>query len=228
MTTPAPAFGYDFFLSRRGTVAAAAQEVADVLTVEGFKVKVRDYDFPHGGKFVLDIHEALKAARNLLILHSHDYDSSIWTREVFANFFSAAAGDSARRIGLLRCDDAVPAGLFHGITRGDLIGVTDPDQRRRIILDVAHGRAPASRPVPRVFGGAMPLENLLFTGRDELLADMHAALGTADIPTALTQAAVHGLGGVGKTSAAREYVRRHGADYPGGVWWITATDRTAF
>jgi hypothetical protein len=41
---------------------------------------------------------------------------------------------------------------------------------------------------------------------------------------ALTQAAVHGLGGAGRTSLARPYVTRHGGDYA-GVWWITAADR---
>jgi menaquinone-dependent protoporphyrinogen IX oxidase len=35
---------YDFFLSRRGSVAAIAREVADVLTDKGYKVLVQDYD----------------------------------------------------------------------------------------------------------------------------------------------------------------------------------------
>lgn len=36
---------YDFFLSRRGSVAAIALEVADVLTGQGYRVQVQDYDF---------------------------------------------------------------------------------------------------------------------------------------------------------------------------------------
>jgi hypothetical protein len=39
---------YDFFLSRRGSVAAVAREVADVLTEKGYKVLVQDYDAPIG------------------------------------------------------------------------------------------------------------------------------------------------------------------------------------
>ena len=35
---------FDFFLSRRGSVASIAREVADVLTERGYKVVVQDYD----------------------------------------------------------------------------------------------------------------------------------------------------------------------------------------
>ena len=34
MSGPAPAFPFDFFLSRRGSIAAVAQEVADILEAE--------------------------------------------------------------------------------------------------------------------------------------------------------------------------------------------------
>jgi hypothetical protein len=68
---------YDYFISRRGSVAAVAREVADTLEAASYTVKVQDYDFPSSGKFVLDIHDALKQCRNLIILHSNDYDASI-------------------------------------------------------------------------------------------------------------------------------------------------------
>jgi hypothetical protein len=42
---------YDFFLSRRGSVATIAQDVADVLTEKGYRVLVQDYDFPLGTSF---------------------------------------------------------------------------------------------------------------------------------------------------------------------------------
>ncbi len=63
-------FAYDFFLSRRGSVAAVAREVADVLEAEGYRVRVQDYDFAAGGQFVAAIDDALKQARDLLILYS--------------------------------------------------------------------------------------------------------------------------------------------------------------
>jgi hypothetical protein len=43
MSTTAPAFAFDVFISRRGTVAAEAQEVADILQSEYYRVLVQDY-----------------------------------------------------------------------------------------------------------------------------------------------------------------------------------------
>ncbi len=31
-----------------------------------------------------------------------------------------------------------------------------------------------------------------------------------------------GMGGIGKTTLARRYVRQHRDNYPGGIWWVTA------
>jgi len=47
-----PSERYDFFLSRRGSVAAIAQEVTDVLTEKGYKLRLQDYDFQLGTSFV--------------------------------------------------------------------------------------------------------------------------------------------------------------------------------
>ena len=47
-----PGERYDFFLSCRGSVAAVAIEVADVLKENGYKVNVEDYDFRYGASLV--------------------------------------------------------------------------------------------------------------------------------------------------------------------------------
>jgi tetratricopeptide (TPR) repeat protein len=220
-----PSFEYDFFVSRRGSIDGVAAEVVGILEAEGFKVVEQSHDFPLGGRFPADIHNALMDARHFLILHSADYTGSPWTQAEYASALSLSnASEGQRRIGLLRCDAAIPDGLFHSLTRGDLHGVTDPVERRRIVLAVANGQTPRQRPASRIFGGPMPAENPLFTGRDDLLTELHAALSRGDGIAALTQAAVHGLGGIGKTSLARAYVARHGHEYP-GVWWIAAADR---
>jgi len=64
----AASFAFDFFLSRRGSVAAVAREVARVLEDAGFRILVRDHDFAAGGQFVADIDDGLRQARDLLIL----------------------------------------------------------------------------------------------------------------------------------------------------------------
>ncbi|MGF1620473.1 MAG: tetratricopeptide repeat protein [Rhodomicrobiaceae bacterium] len=61
-----------------------------------------------------------------------------------------------------------------------------------------------------------------FTGRDNQLAAIDAALWQGGGSAALTNAAaIHGLGGVGKTVLARMYGWRNRARYR-GVWWLRA------
>jgi len=67
----------------------------------------------------------------------------------------------------------------------------------------------------------LPPRNPSFTGRDQLLKDLHAALTTGG-PAALTQA-ISGLGGVGKTQLAAEYAHRYASHYS-VVWWVRAEE----
>ena len=53
---------YDFFVSRRGSVARIAQEVVETLEEKGYRVISQDYDIPIGASFVDKMHEAVKNA----------------------------------------------------------------------------------------------------------------------------------------------------------------------
>ncbi|OXM67909.1 FxSxx-COOH system tetratricopeptide repeat protein [Amycolatopsis vastitatis] len=76
--------------------------------------------------------------------------------------------------------------------------------------------------VPPIWG-AIPPPNPNFTGRSELLAQLSEKLGAGT--TAVLPAALHGMGGIGKTQMATEYIYRHLQDYD-IVWWIQATRST--
>src|SRR5262245_5979566 len=97
---------FDFFVSRRGSVAIHAREVADVLIQEGYKFIVQDYDIPFGSSFVDAMHEAIKGSRDLVILFTSDYETSPYTRKEFTSFEAQRLQNpQARRIVILRCED---------------------------------------------------------------------------------------------------------------------------
>lgn len=70
---------------------------------------------------------------------------------------------------------------------------------------------------PPVWGG-VPLRNVNFIGRKDLLDSLHSELSKSTA-TAVLPGALHGMGGIGKSQIAVEFVYRHAADYD-LIWWI--------
>ncbi|HET8763355.1 MAG TPA: FxSxx-COOH system tetratricopeptide repeat protein, partial [Gemmatimonadales bacterium] len=78
-------------------------------------------------------------------------------------------------------------------------------------------------PVPldvRLIWGGVPIRNADFIGREALLRELREALLQQSKASVLPKA-LHGLGGVGKTQLAVEYVYRYASDYD-LVWWVPA------
>jgi tetratricopeptide (TPR) repeat protein len=220
---------FDFFLSRRGSVAAVAREVTDVLTEKGYKVLVQDYDIPLGASFVDAMHEAILNARDLIILFTEDYLRSPYTRKEFTSFEADRwKTTEERHIIVLRCEDVPLRGLLADNVYQDLVGIEGPEERKGRIIAAAERQSQAAPPPPRPFIGAPP-RIASFTGRADDLDRLDAIL-MKDKPAAVTQAsvgraAVHGMGGVGKTSLAVEYAHRFRGLYA-GVCWCPAETRT--
>ncbi len=109
-------------------------------------------------------------------------------------------------------------------------GPFDPDTDRLLaaqaqFASLPTARVPPARPLPR--GSCMPLlRNPLFVGREEdLLAIAKALAGTATRrPGRLPAVAVMGLGGLGKTQLAAEFVQCYGQFFVGGVFWLNFAD----
>jgi hypothetical protein len=222
-----PGERYDFFLSRRGSVAPIAQEVTDVLTEKGYKVLVQDYDIPLGASFVEAMHEAIINSRDLIILFTEDYLRSPYTRKEFTSFEAERTAEE-RHIIVLRCEDVPLRGLLADNVYQTLVGIEDPEERKRRIIAAAERQSQAAPPPPRPFIG-VPLRIASFTGRADELDKLDAIL-MQDKPAAVTQAAVgraavQGMGGVGKTSLAIEYAHRFRGLYA-GVCWCAAETRT--
>lgn len=102
----------------------------------------------------------------------------------------------------------------------------EPPELRRLFerceprARLPHDRLPPYMPLPSM--SLMPLRyNPLFIGRAVELRALAAALASGDA------VAITGIGGIGKTQLACEFVHRYGQFYPGGVFWLSFADPSA-
>jgi tetratricopeptide (TPR) repeat protein len=175
------------------------------------------------------MHEGVSNSRDLIILFTHDYLQSPYTRKEFTSFEAQRLrSQEERHIVVLRCEDAPLIGLLSDSVYQNLVGIADPEERKRRIIAAAERQSQAAPSPPRPFIGVPP-RIASFTGRADELDRLDAIL-MQEKPAAVTQAsvgraAVQGMGGVGKTSLAIEYAHRYRNLYA-GVCWCPAETRT--
>ena len=121
------------------------------------------------------------------------------------------------------------------------VDFTDPARRARewprllSALGVEKGIAPGDLPTdslpphaPLPPGSRMPYgRNPLFTGREPELLALAGSLRAGSTAAIGQIAAATGLGGIGKSQTAVEFVHRYGRFFAGGVYWLSLADPAA-
>ncbi|MFI1101276.1 FxSxx-COOH system tetratricopeptide repeat protein [Streptomyces melanogenes] len=221
-----PALPADLFLSYVAENRMWADWIESVLTRAGFRVVPRDVSTEPSsadGEAVA----AENAARTVVLLSSAYLKSAraveIWSRAAAEDPSGARRQLLPLRVGDVRLTapyiDRNPVDLF----RLDEVHATTALLRAlERPVQISDGVAPGPRfpgTVPKIWNA--PPRNPGFTGRSLVLERMRDQLGGGLAVVLPQPQTLYGLGGVGKTQVALEYVHRFMADYD-LVWWMSA------
>ncbi|MFF9686837.1 FxSxx-COOH system tetratricopeptide repeat protein [Streptomyces sp. NPDC014623] len=220
-----PALPADLFLSYVAENRMWADWVESVLTRAGFRVVPRDVSADPGP--VDAAHAAETAARTVVLLSSAYLKSqravALWDRAV-----NEDPGGSRRQLLPLRVSDVRLSAPYIDRNPVDLFRLDEVHATTALMraldrpVQLGDGMSPGPRfpgTVPRIWNA--PPRNPGFTGRSLVLERMRDQLGGGMAVVLPQPQALYGLGGVGKTQVALEYVHRFMADYD-LVWWISS------
>src|SRR5258708_29219805 len=205
----------DFFISYTKADRERADWIATTLREAGYSTVHQARDF-HGQNFVSDMKTALESEWTIAVCSPEYFDSTYCEQEWTAAF------DAGRLIPVKVRSCKIPR-LLKTAPFINLEGLEGPADgaalldgvKRRGVVPAAVARLPGA--AARTFDVPMP-RNPNFTGRDEMLRELHSSLQSGRA-AALT--AISGLGGVGKTQLALEYAYRYASEYE-RVFWLRA------
>ena len=226
--------GRDFFISYTGADRAWAEWIAVQLEAAGYTTLLQAWDFRPGGDFLHEMQQATTtAARTIAVLSPAYFGSAFGEAEWRAAFAKDPTGERGLLVPV-RVQECEPPGLLASRVYIDLVDVAEQEAQHRLLAGVDQsGARPTTAPFPGATKGAkrfpgqgpavsnLPARNRNFSGRGELLEQLHASLQAESAAAVVPTGAVHGLGGVGKTQLALEFAHRFASDYD-VAWWVPA------
>lgn len=198
-----------------------ADWIADLLARSGLRVLAAYVGSAEDG--------AEQPADRTVFVLSPAFERSARARRVWETAIGGVRADR-RQVIAVRVGPLDPAGMFGERPWLDLMGSDERDAVAALLRvfgrpaqPVEHQEAATARfpgTLPSLWN--VPPRNALFSGRSSLLEQLRDSFGRgATTAGTVVPHALCGLGGVGKTQVALEYVHRFAADYD-LVWWISA------
>ncbi|MEV0034724.1 FxSxx-COOH system tetratricopeptide repeat protein [Streptomyces sp. NPDC050804] len=219
-----PTLPADLFLSYVAENRMWADWIESVLTRAGFRVVPRDVST---GPAALGNPAADNASRTVVLLSSA-YLKSSRAVEVWARAASEDPGGARRRLVPLRVGDVRLTTPYIDRNPVDLFRLDEVHATTALLralerpVQLTDAVSPGPRfpgTVPKIWNA--PARNAGFTGRSLVLERMRDQLGGGMAVVLPQPQTLYGLGGIGKTQVALEYVHRFMADYD-LVWWISS------
>lgn len=228
----------DFFISRAGRDNAFAKWLAALLIAQGKTVILQDTDFK-SRDFLDAMHDALQHCRRTVAIYSPDYLASDYCKAEWQAAIGDDIANAQTRFVPMMLEPCMPDGLLRRIAYKPLPDIRRRNDKRLLIeeilawLDVPLVTLDVPEPPDGTLIARQPIVHPEiraqddFAGRGDLMAELAKRIGAGGM--VLTNArhatqAISGLGGVGKTTLARQFAWLYQDAYE-GVWWVRAEQR---
>lgn len=224
----------DFFISFTSADFEVAAALNAALKGAGYSTWFHPEDKPRGGGIAEWMYQAVEQSTQMIAVCSEAYfaDEKVYSRSEWQAMFWADPLNKIPLLLLAKTDACALPKLIAQSEYCDLGGKTAVDAGAALLVFLneesqrkARIEAAGVQAHPEIFrlsGGA----NRYFTGRTAELSRLHEILMKGEKGAAIT--AVDGMGGVGKTTLAREYALRYGKRGRfAGVWWLEAEEESS-
>jgi tetratricopeptide (TPR) repeat protein len=191
---------------------------------------------PWGANWVMELEKGLKQCDFIVLVLTPDFCQSMWSQKERTAAMAALSPEMHQRIKpllLKECGDMLPLFLqdiqYIDVSTNDKFEMNYPEICKKLggvyVEDVD---TPDRTKLPPLC--SLPVKHRMphrslgehFAGRVKDLWKLDEGLGRCNTAVVQGVGLVVGMGGLGKTQLAVEYVHRFGCHFPGGVFWVDA------